>query len=220
MPHPKRQVECICEQCGKIFSVKASQAKNRRFCDWNCRVKSSKNTKEEITCQNCGTVFTDYKSYRRKYCSISCQMSARNRTDANPSYHRDVSGKNNPMYGKGYLIQGENNGMHGRTGEQNPAWKGGRKVRADGYVLIYAPDHPHAISDRDGRNTYVLEHRLVMEQHLGRYLTEDEVVHHIDKNPSNNAIENLQLFSSHSKHILKAHQDVWWVDVSPIGPSD
>ncbi len=95
--------------------------------------------------------------------------------------------------------------MFGKKAEQNPAWKGGRKTRADGYVLVYAPDHPYAISDSDGKKTYILEHRLVMEQYLGRYLLPDEVVHHKDGNPSNNDIGNLELFSSQSEHISKAH---------------
>jgi hypothetical protein len=39
----------------------------------------------------------------------------------------------------------------------------------------------------------VLEHRYVMEQHMGRPLQEDEVVHHINKDRLDNRIENLQL---------------------------
>ena len=46
----------------------------------------------------------------------------------------------------------------------------------------------------------MLEHRVIMELHVGRPLERHEVVHHIDKNPLNNNIENLQLMtkSSHS----------------------
>ena len=40
-------------------------------------------------------------------------------------------------------------------------------------------------SDKHGR---IHQHRLVMEKHIGRYLTKDEVVHHIDENPKNNDI--------------------------------
>ena len=39
------------------------------------------------------------------------------------------------------------------------------------------------------------EHRLIMENNIGRKLTFNEVVHHIDGNKSNNKIENLQLMS-------------------------
>lgn len=39
------------------------------------------------------------------------------------------------------------------------------------------------------------EHRYIMEQHLGRQLARDEVVHHKDGDKSNNEIENLELMS-------------------------
>jgi len=202
MPHPSNQVELVCEQCHKTFSVRASLAANRRFCSWECKLAHDASRKITVKCANCGRAIETYRSRPQKYCSQSCAMSARNRTNANPSKHRDISGKKNPMYGHG--LTGERNGMYGKTGSQNPAWSGGRKLRADGYVLVYCPDHPHAISDGDN-TIYVLEHRLVMEKHIGRYLDPQEVVHHIDGNPRNNAIENLQLFASQSEHISIGH---------------
>lgn len=66
-----------------------------------------------------------------------------------------------------------------------------------GYIMLRRPDHPNA--DSKG---YVREHILVMEEHLGRYLTGDEVVHHIDRDKSNNDLCNLQLMtrSEHSRY--------------------
>ena len=72
-----------------------------------------------------------------------------------------------------------------------PSKYGGHtKKRGDGYISVYKPNHPYA--SKDG---YVMEHILVMENHIGRYLAKDEVVHHINKNRCDNRLENLQLMT-------------------------
>lgn len=64
-----------------------------------------------------------------------------------------------------------------------------------GYKLILKPDHSNC-----GSNGYILEHRLVMERYLDRYLTKDEVVHHINHIKDDNRIENLQLIQNQNQH--------------------
>lgn len=81
------------------------------------------------------------------------------------------------------------------TGNKHPCWKGG-KVKSDNHWLIYKSDHPFASK----RDKYVLEHRLVMEKHLGRYLKPKEVVHHINEDSLDNRLENLMLFSNQNEH--------------------
>lgn len=90
-----------------------------------------------------------------------------------------------------------------RPGPGHPNWAGGRHTDNDGYVHVWAEGHPN-VRARPGRarqNGYVLEHRLVMEQHLGRYLLPKEVVHHRNGDPGDNRIENLQLFASNAEHL-------------------
>lgn len=58
---------------------------------------------------------------------------------------------------------------------------------------------------RDGKRVRVYEHRLVMEQHLGRRLGAHEVVHHRNGNPSDNRVENLRVFPSRSAHQVAEH---------------
>ena len=68
--------------------------------------------------------------------------------------------------------------------------------RGNGYIREYNPLHPRA----DCRGL-VAQHRLVMERHLGRFLSRKEVVHHIDGNKQNNHIDNLELFASQAEHM-------------------
>lgn len=87
-----------------------------------------------------------------------------------------------------------------RAGWHPTNFRGYRKVTGKGYVMVRAPDdHPRPCVVSHGTK-YVLEHRLVMERHLGRYLLKREVVHHRDENPANNRIGNLRLFASDAEH--------------------
>ncbi|MGZ8317494.1 MAG: HNH endonuclease [Telluria sp.] len=52
---------------------------------------------------------------------------------------------------------------------------------------------------------YVAEHRLLVAQAIGRPLTRTEVVHHIDHNATNNAIQNLMLFATNAEHKAFEH---------------
>ena len=79
-----------------------------------------------------------------------------------------------------------------------------------GYIQLYKPNHPNA-----NKKGYVGEHTFKVTEVLGRPLTEDECVHHIDHNKSNNDISNLKLMSKydhkcyHSKLSRKSLIEKW-----------
>ena len=92
-------------------------------------------------------------------------------------------------------------------GAESPHWKGGfhqHYGRNGKYYLVryIFPDDPYICMAF--KSKYILEHRYVMAQQLGRPLTKNEVVHHINGITHDNRKANLQLLtrSSHSAHIL------------------
>jgi hypothetical protein len=78
----------------------------------------------------------------------------------------------------------------------NPMWKGGRTIDAEGYVRILV----------DGK--YYLEHRLIMEKHLKRFLLPEEVIHHRNHDKQDNRIENFEL-TTQSDHVAYHNHEQW-----------
>ncbi len=81
--------------------------------------------------------------------------------------------------------------------ENHPRWKGGKFELSTGYVVVNSQGHPNAMIR--GSTAYMLEHRLVMEKKIGRYLERWETVHHINRIRNDNRIENLELLPN-SEH--------------------
>ena len=67
-------------------------------------------------------------------------------------------------------------------------WKIKGIISKGEYNYAIVPEHPKAIA-----HGYVLEHRIIMENHLGRLLLENEVVHHINGNKKDNNVDNLRV---------------------------
>ena len=67
-------------------------------------------------------------------------------------------------------------------------WKIKKIVRKGDYNYAVVKGHPNTTN-----NGYVLHHRIVMENHLGRILNSSEVVHHKNGNKLDNQLDNLLL---------------------------
>ena len=87
---------------------------------------------------------------------------------------------------------------------RKPSKYGGHlKKRSDGYVKVYCPGEHGATKDG-----YKMQHILVAEEMIGRYLKDDEVVHHINHNRSDNRPENLAVMTA-SEH-MRLHMKERW----------
>lgn len=85
-------------------------------------------------------------------------------------------------------------------------WRGGRSVMTNGYIEVWL-DPADPLFSMAGKDGYVYEHRLVVARHLGRCLTSDEEVHHLNGNKHDNDLGNLELLSK-GEHAARHHQDV------------
>lgn len=103
-------------------------------------------------------------------------------------HKRKLSEANKGKHGKGIK-----HGPHSEeTIQKMRRRRGTRDPKTKGYVLKYVPNHPYATYNH---GIYVFEHRLVMEAHIGRYLTCEEMIYHVNGIRDDNRIENLILFA-------------------------
>ena len=139
---------------------------------------------QTIKCYQCGKDVQKYpsqiKKYKYQFCNKECKY----------EWNKTL-----PGYWKGKKMPFIKRPNRDISGSKNPKWKGGKRIDKDGYVLILKKEHP--LCDYHG---YVREHRLVMEDKIGRYLKPEENVHHIDKDKQNNNINNLILYANTSRH--------------------
>lgn len=152
-------------------------------------------------CQQCK------KRCKNKFCNVLCKSTWHNRNRTLPpnvDYKCEVCERRVQKYVSPSRIASGYDTLQfcsrkcagiGRRGKRHHQWKGGTHIDKDGYIMVLRRDHPHANS-----KGCVRQHRLFMEEHLGRLLRPNEVVHHINDNPADNRIENLKLYESNKEH--------------------
>jgi len=72
---------------------------------------------------------------------------------------------------------------------------GAKRVNDAGYVWLFV-GREEAARHHGGARGWVLEHRIVMAEHIGRPLRPEETVHHGPGGKADNRIENLELWAS------------------------
>jgi hypothetical protein len=150
---------------------------------------------EMRTCLHCGGAYqAEGRWSKQKYCSISCGISATRKGVAKP-HKRKLSPI--PCARCGMTFRPLNSRMRfcgkkcaTKTTAENRTTTKGWTRSSRGYILAYRPEHPRA-----GTTGYIMQHRLVMEEILGRPLRRAEVVHHRNGIRDDNRPENLELLT-------------------------
>lgn len=81
--------------------------------------------------------------------------------------------------------------------------RGGITKRSNGYVWVKDWTHPSA-----NKQGYVYQHRVAAEKVIGRYVESWEVVHHKDRNRTNNDPSNLEVLSQY-EHACRHKEKQW-----------
>jgi len=95
------------------------------------------------------------------------------------------------------FIQGHHTKIRNLSGKLHPQWKGGKRLTAKGYILIWCPGH-----HRSNCQGYVFEHILVAEQILGKPLPPNAEIHHVNEDKSDNRLGNIVICSDNDYHHL------------------
>lgn len=223
----------ICGNCQELFTIKHKREANK-FCSRACYFADLKAKgrpereapKIEFKCEQCSTPFFfkpgQLRAYQKqwgkdpKYCTRRCAFDGKMLQPED--WHTDcvVCGKLMPLARRpGGTV---NRQRRICSSECRKAFKLAEHERLrpsetreiqynltkQGYVRMRFPN----IGGVKGRE--VLQHRYVMEQHLGRELRPEETVHHRVKPTTFNDLSNLELFSSRHGPGQRVREQVDW----------
>ena len=223
---PREGVEC--SFCGKEFEVIVGNPKNRQWCSTQCAYNGIKKRTDgssvEMACPHCGKIrrvpLSRVKSGRGMFCSPECFQAYRKELNEAKRYTRVCeqcdkvfkvhSGAANASHVWKYCSQ---DCYFNSKADKARKRDGEKHINSNGYVEIYMYDHP---SVKNNRTKRVMEHRLVMEKVLGRYLEPYETVHHINGVRDDNSPENLEIWLQKFHPTGKRLKDVCDKDIVQI----
>ncbi|MCK4668243.1 hypothetical protein KAU33_15940 [Candidatus Dependentiae bacterium] len=128
------------------------------------RISEEKSVRVKMECQYCAKIFLIYPAWLKKknggmYCSISCRQKVNIRKYLIP-HNRD--------FGQHWSEERKMEWSKKITGDGNPSWKGGvtyfrKKGNYIGVKYVRCPKAYLSMARKDG---YIMEHRLLVAQHL------------------------------------------------------
>jgi hypothetical protein len=159
-------------------------------------------------CPRCQTIFLGYRQNTPKCCSRECN-----------GFYRGQEWARHAHKGRAAWTEVSRASCRTKmTGDKNPAWKGGltyfkRKGKYADQPIKYVRC-PSAFLSMARKDGYVMEHRLLVAQALGRPLTREECVHHLNHDATDNHLANLILFRNNAEHKRHEHGQA----ITPLWP--
>ena len=206
------RLEYTCVNCDDKFMALPDHGEARKFCSRKCFLENCVQPKDK-ECENCGGMFTAFRSStatrgdgRRLYCSKKCSVEgARLFEEKNCSFcgnifypvstRHDATQKTCSTKCKAAFFSGVN--AHNFQG-------GAHIVKDSNHKMVL-------IGKRKGYvGKYTAEHRLLIAKCIGRMLTRNEVVIHINNQSLDNRLSNLFLCASMSEYSLRRFGSLPW----------
>lgn len=206
------RVEVPCSACGAPLSRRISDmARNktgRVFCGDDCRNRLGSKPRRRSTrpCEQCETDFYPTSTEAARFCSNPCKNAhqARNAIRSTCEWcgvefadsPSSVKWRANRFCSRECMGLGKIKRLAGFEHNGKPA-----KVDTFGYVQVWEPDHPNAVF-----KGWIAQHRLVASQMIGRPLTSDDEVHHVNRIKHDNRPENLEVVDGKTHAVLSTHE--------------
>lgn len=207
------KVTVQCASCGgdvvKYASDISRSRTGRFFCGVECRNKmgSKPKTGQNIPCETCGkAVYRKKYQTNKRFCSVECKRVGETTRGTETRICENCGDKFEFKLAKSAWTAGRFCTVGCAREFRRDAATGSKKMSSDGYVLVFLPDHPSA----QPSSGFIFEHRLVMEEKLGRSLLPGENVHHRNGQGDDNRIENLELWSSSQPSGQRVSEKLEW----------
>lgn len=189
-----------CERCDNDVG-----AQGKRFCSTTCWYAFTKE-RRTVPCEVCKTLF-ERKIKGTRTCSVACgnelkRVGKQAICACCGIGFKRPHGKKQTFCSRACSMKERN-----RTGQRTHP-EGGTILHGNGYIR----------QKKNGK--WVMQHRLVMEDKIGRLLTADEHVHHMNGIRNDNRPENLELWSGRKDPPGQRALDLVRDMISKLSPED
>lgn len=207
-----KKIEVVCQGCGKTIPDLLQSQSYRKFCRHDCYLRYAKKERhscfqhgaESRVCATCGEELRVTGSEEeRQFCSIECWRMYQKENPVNGIASCPQCGKSFRRNKAGQICCSDACANSYYTGTNSKGWGGGEYEDYVGFHHVFT-----GVRRKTGKSAgeviYLRKHRLIVEKAIGRKLFGEERIWHIDRDRSNNELDNLYVFQS-SREMMAAY---------------